>query len=57
MKSNFSMSEPRSNCINNPPVTIGPIPNSTREPCADAKITLAKAKKSNSGAVAPNRGV
>ena len=51
------MSEPLNSCINNPAVTIGPIPSSTKVPCWDAKITLAKARKSNSGVVAPKSGV
>jgi len=36
---------------------IPPIPNSTNVPCCDAKITLANARKSNSGVVAPKSGV
>ena len=43
--------------MSSPAVTMGPIPSSTSVPCCDAKITLANARKSNSGVVAPNRGV
>ena len=57
LKSNLRMSEPLSNCIKSPAVTIGPIPSSTKDPCCEAKITRANARKSNSGAVAPKRGV
>ena len=57
LKSNLRISEPLNNCIKSPAVTIGPIPNSTSVPCCDAKITLANARKSNCGAVAPNNGV
>ena len=57
LKSNFRISDPLSNCMRSPAVTIGPIPSSTKEPCCEAKITRANARKSYSGAVAPNRGV
>ena len=53
----FNMSDPLSNCISKPAVTIGPIPSSNIVPCWAAKITRAKARKSNCGeSVTPYKG-